>query len=195
MKRIAVVLVLSLLGCSSSGDDGDGGGGGDDGGDDDGGGGSNDPEPAELAGIVSAHNMVRAMVDTPTALPPVTWDPALAATAKAWVEQCKDADGNGLIDHNEDRSEGHAGYVGENVYGSSGTATVAGVVMTWAGEKSNYNYATNSCNGVCGHYTQIVWRKTLRIGCAIHACGDLRFSSTVVCNYGPGGNFNGEKPY
>ena len=41
-------------------------------------------EPPELAGITQLHNDVRAAVTTSDPLPPLAWDPALAATAAAW---------------------------------------------------------------------------------------------------------------
>jgi pathogenesis-related protein 1 len=158
-------------------------------------------EPAELAGITAAHNQARAMVNTTGvaggALPALAWDGALAATAAAWVARCQDADANGLVDHNPDRSTGHPFYVGENIYASTGTASGADAVAAWVGEAASYHYATNTCDGgaSCGHYTQVVWRGTQKVGCARGACPALRFPSTIVCDYGPGGNVNGQPPY
>ena len=143
-------------------------------------------------GITLAHNQVRAMVQTATPLPPLEWDPSLAATAAAWVAQCQ---GNVLLSHNAGRSDGHPYYVGENIYASSGTATAQGAVSSWASEQANYNYANNTCTGVCGHYTQIVWRTSIKVGCARGNCPNLQYPSTIVCNYGPGGNLNGARPY
>lgn len=28
-------------------------------------------------------------------------------------------------------------------------------VASWVNEKKDYDYASNSCSGVCGHYTQV----------------------------------------
>jgi len=159
-------------------------------------------EPVELAGITAYHNQIRAMVDTSGvtagALPALTWDDSLAATAAAWVATCTDRDGDGLVDHNPDRSTGHPTYVGENIYASSGTATARdAVVGGWAGESAHYHYDANTCDAgaVCGHYTQLVWRATEKLGCAIATCRGLTFKSTIVCDYGPGGNVNNQKPY
>jgi hypothetical protein len=152
-------------------------------------------EPAELAGITMRHNQVRAAVQTTTPLPPLQWDAALAATAAAWAVQCQDTQAPaGLIDHNPNRSIGHPYYVGENIFGSGGNATAQQAVNTWAAEQANYNYANNTCNGVCAHYTQLVWRNTLKLGCAKHSCTGLTFGNSIVCNYGPGGNTGG-RPY
>ncbi len=149
-------------------------------------------EPPELMGITLLHNQIRAMVQTTTPLPALQWEPALAATAAAWVAQCTDtAPPMGLVDHNAGRSTGHPYYVGENIYASGGSATAQGAVTSWASEKVNYNPATGGCNGICGHYTQIVWRTTLKVGCALKNCAGLTYPSTIVCDYGPGGNSGG----
>jgi hypothetical protein len=153
-------------------------------------------EPAELAGITLYHNQVRAMVQTDPPLPFLEWEPALAATAAAWVAQCQNTDSSPqIIDHNPNRSQGHPYYVGENIFASGGTATAQGAVNSWKAEAANYNYANNTCNGVCGHYTQIVWRSTVKIGCARGSCPNIQYPSSIVCDYGPGGNVGGARPY
>jgi len=157
-------------------------------------------EPAMLAGITQAHNDVRAMVSPQDPLPPLVWDAQLAAVASAWVAMCRDtAAPQGLIDHNPDRSVGQPSYIGENVFGGSGPPSVSAVaqaVQLWASEGASYDYATNSCSGgTCGHYTQIVWRATRKLGCALGDCPGLTYRTSLVCNYGPGGNVNGQRPY
>jgi hypothetical protein len=135
------------------------------------------------------------MVQTSNPLPPMQWSSELAATAAAWIAMCHDTDAPmGLIDHNPNRSVGHPYYVGENVFGSSGNTTPQQVVNLWASEAANYNYQNNSCSGVCGHYTQIVWRTSVDLGCAKGECPNLTYRTSVVCNYGPGGN-SGGRPY
>lgn len=150
-------------------------------------------EPPELQGITAAHNQVRAAVQTQTPLPALTWSNELAATAAAWVATCTNVDQfPNIHDHNPNRSQGHPYYVGENIYASSGTATAQGAVQNWASEGSAYVHPDASrCNGNCGHYTQIVWRTTLEVGCARGNCPSIPYGSTIVCNYGPGGNTGG----
>lgn len=153
-------------------------------------------EPAGLVGITLYHNQIRQQVQTATPLPALVWSDALAATAAAWAARCVDtAPPAGLIDHNPGRSMGHPYYVGENIYASSGTASAMGAVQSWASEKAKYDYASNTCSGVCGHYTQLVWRDTLEVGCALATCPGLTYSSVIVCDYGPGGNISGQRPY
>ncbi|WKY07882.1 hypothetical protein Q1695_007402 [Nippostrongylus brasiliensis] len=43
------------------------------------------------------------------------------------------------------------------------------------------------------HYTQMVWQKSYRLGCAIADCKKSRVF--VVCQYGPQGNYIGQKLY
>jgi uncharacterized protein YkwD len=156
-------------------------------------------EPTQLAGITQRHNDVRAMVQTADPLPPLAWSERLAGIASAWAAMCKDQLApTGLLDHNTNRSMGQPYYVGENIFGATGTpdfGTVERAVNQWAAEGQNYDYATNACNGTCGHYTQIVWRATREIGCAIQDCPGLMYRASVVCNYGPGGNQGTERPY
>jgi pathogenesis-related protein 1 len=66
------------------------------------------------------------------------------------------------------------------------------VVGAWAGESRNYDYASNKCRGVCGHYTQIVWAGTREVGCAVATGGGRQ---VWVCNYDPPGNWIGKRPY
>lgn len=167
-------------------DDPDGGGGG-------GPDAANPPEdePAGLVGTTDAHNQVRAA----HGVAPLVWDPALAVIAQGWAEQCVDTmDPIGLIDHNPNRSDTYPEYVGENIYGSGGPASGTAAVALWASEEADYDYETNMCSGVCGHYTQIVWAATTKLGCGIHSCPGLTYGNSVVCNYAPGGN-SGGRPY
>ena len=138
----------------ASDDDGDTGGDGDAGDDGDTGDDGSDGEPAELAGILAAHNQVRA----DHGVAPLSWDPQLAAIASDWAAGCRDQDEPiGLIDHNPGRSDAFGSYVGENVYGSSGPTGGPAAVGAWAEEESDYDHDSNTCSGICGHYTQIVW--------------------------------------
>ena len=43
-------------------------------------------------------------------------------------------------------------------------------MSAWVSEAADYDYATNTCSAVCGHYTQIVWRDTQDVGCGIKNC-------------------------
>ena len=152
------------------------------------------PEPAGLEGITAAHNTVRASVG----VAPLVWDPDLAVVAQAWADGCVDEDSpTGLIDHNPGRSNNYPGYVGENVYGTGATPTAQRAVDVWAAEAADYDYESNTCapGKICGHYTQVVWAATERLGCGVSQCANLTYGGTIVCNYSPGGNAGGARPY
>jgi pathogenesis-related protein 1 len=148
-------------------------------------------EPAALTGVTAAHNSARAEVGVAA----LFWDEGLAASAQVWANKCIDVEAPlGLLDHNANRSVGFPFYVGENIFGTGGAASGVDAVALWVAEKANYNHGNNTCNGVCGHYTQVVWSTTVRVGCAMSFCANLQFENSVVCDYGPGGNTGGP-PY
>jgi len=96
--------------------------------------------------------------------------------------------------HNPRRGQG----VGENIYWHSNykMSNPTKAVDAWGEEVGDYNYETNKCadGKVCGHYTQIVWADTERVGCSLRRC-DAGTQVVVVCNYEPAGNWVGKKPY
>jgi len=153
--------------------------------------------------FVTAHNQARSGPLNPTpmpALPPVSWDAVLADSAYGYLVKCiATSSPPALVDHNADRSSdyqalGGSGYVGENIFGSTGAATPAGAVGSWMAEASQYDYNVSPI-GTAGHYTQVVWRASVNIGCAIVDCPNVTFHQTVLCDYAPGGNIQGQKPY
>jgi uncharacterized protein YkwD len=148
-----------------------------------------DPEPGRLAGITRFHNQVRASIP----VPPLTWDPTLAASAAAYAAQC-------MFQHSGTKG------VGENLaaYAPPGGQKANAPVDDWAGEAADYDYATNSCapGKECGHYTQLVWKSSQRVGCAVQTCSqNTPFGAKFpdwdlwVCQYAPPGNFVGQRPY
>ncbi|KAI3715930.1 hypothetical protein L6452_22920 [Arctium lappa] len=87
---------------------------------------------------------------------------------------------------------------GENLaYGSGFDLAGMCAVNMWVGEKANYNYNSNTCalgkGKVWGHYTHVVWCKSVRLGCARVKCNNGAWF--VTCNYDPPGNYVGKKPY
>ncbi|MDY7230138.1 CAP domain-containing protein [Hyalangium rubrum] len=159
-------------------------------------GGVQDPsEQSPLArDMLAAHNQVRATASPAPvpALAPLAWSVNAATTAQAWADQCK-------FEHNSKR-----GNLGENIAAATqGGLSNTGVVTNWAAEAASYDYGLNACapGKQCGHYTQIVWRNTTHVGCAMKLCdknspfqGFTRWEFWV-CNYSPPGNFVGQRPY
>jgi uncharacterized protein YkwD len=130
--------------------------------------------------MLDAHNAVRAEVG----VPPLVWSGQLAEVAMAWANHLI---ATGSFEHRPSNR------YGENLYAiSGGTASPDQVVGYWADEARGYNLRSNTCVGVCGHYTQVVWNRTRALGCAVAADGRRQ---VWVCNYDPPGNVVGYRPY
>uniref|UniRef100_A0ACD6ANP0 Uncharacterized protein n=1 Tax=Avena sativa TaxID=4498 RepID=A0ACD6ANP0_AVESA len=133
--------------------------------------------------FVNLHNRARAA----DGVGPVAWDNTVAKFAQDYAAK-RAADC---------RLQHSGGPFGENIFKGSGKAwTAADAVKLWVDEKKNYHLSSNTCDAgkVCGHYTQVVWRKSTRIGCARVVCAGNR-GVFITCNYNPPGNFNGERPF
>jgi hypothetical protein len=164
-------------------------------------GGTNPLSQDVINAFVAAHNAARSGPLDPTpnpALPPVSWDPILANSAYNYTALCQGA--SGLLSHNANRSTdyqalGGSGYVGENIYATTAnTVAPADAVNDWMTEAPQFSYAADDI-GDGGHYTQVVWRASIRIGCAIVNCPNLTYHDSVLCDYSPGGNIVGQEPY
>jgi hypothetical protein len=70
------------------------------------------------------------------------------------------------------------------------------VVKYWGDERNLYDPNTNECinNSVCGHFTQIVWNATQRVGCAHVLCHNIQ-GHLFVCSYDPPGNIYYHGPF
>lgn len=144
--------------------------------------------------ILTLHNEARNEVGVVA----LTYSPTLALSAQKWSEELQ-------RDNCEMRHDENTAY-GENLYwawqtGGTGEGlitTPSAVVQNWTSEKTDYNYAKNSCTPgkQCGHYTQIVWEETTEIGCGVSICRNENTQKEIwVCRYNPPGNYFGEKPY
>ncbi|KAM1261925.1 hypothetical protein ACFX13_027822 [Malus domestica] len=88
-------------------------------------------------------------------------------------------------------------YGANQLWASGQSVSPTMVVDTWVKEKDFYNHSGNSCAKAqhrCGVYTQVVWRKSLKLGCAQATCVKEQ-SSLSICLYNPPGNVIGESPY
>ncbi|XP_010068342.2 basic form of pathogenesis-related protein 1 [Eucalyptus grandis] len=130
---------------------------------------------------LDSHNVARKQVGVAN----VTWDNALATYAQSYANQRV---GDCSLVHSN-------GPYGENLAKGTSTFTGTYAVSLWVAEKQNYNYNTNTCSSGCDclHYTQMVWRDSVRVGCARVQCNNGWWY--VVCNYDPPGNYEGELPY
>lgn len=72
----------------------------------------------------------------------------------------------------------------------------ASPVQAWYNEKQHYIFNSKKCKPgkVCGHYTQVVWAKSVKVGCAAVHCPSIllpksnkswKDATFVVCYYYP----------
>lgn len=143
----------------------------------------------ELASaILSVHNRERAEVGVPA----LTWNDSLAADAQRWADHLA---ATGTFEHagNDENPSS-----GENLaMGSSGYSAEA-LAQLWADEKALFKYgafpdvSTDGNWFNVGHYTQMIWKDTTAIGCALASANG---SVILVCRYNPPGNYSGQKPW
>lgn len=143
-----------------------------------------DREPNAMKGITERHNYWRAELG----LPPLRWSNELAKVAQNWANELKKRGCE--MEHSTNK-------YGENIYWYKGSkrSSPQKAVDAWAAEKQYFNFEKLECNGhwsKCGHYTQLIWENTKKVGCGVAYCGD---EEIWVCNYEPAGNVVGQKPY
>ncbi|XP_052021993.1 GLIPR1-like protein 1 [Apodemus sylvaticus] len=153
-------------------------------------------DPKFITAFVDIHNELRRKVQPPASdMNQVVWDKSLAKLAKTWTRECKFA-------HNPCASKRYGclqdfDFIGENIYLGALNTEPEDVVRNWYNESKDYNFDQNTCSNTCGHYTQVVWGKTFKIGCAVSNCPNLLGATAglFACNYVPAGNMLGLRPY
>lgn len=144
--------------------------------------------PKEAQQIVALHNRIRAQVG----VGPLRWSEEVAAYSQKWADHL--ASSRCGMEHRPRSGRWQQQY-GENLFiGTAGHYGTSDAVMVWEEEKNKYpgGPLQSSRWAAAGHYTQLVWRDTMRIGCGTAVCkGKL----IVVCNYDPRGNYLGQSPY
>lgn len=169
-------------------------------------------EVGRLAGFTAAHNAARARVGATPALEPFTWSEEIAIVAQGYAEKLA----AGCLDTLEHSTREERHFWGENlasykIEGGTGREENGNALITvelWESEINCYTYGpfqpgvndscTAACSayGGCGHYTQMVWRDTKRVGCGVADCVQGRTRKSYwVCNYDPPGNYINELPY
>lgn len=136
--------------------------------------------------LLASHNAERAAV----ALPPLIWDPALAAAAASYGPALA-AHGMALPHSPRASRPGQR----ENLWvGTAGAYTPEQMVGTWISERRYFrsgvfpNVSTTGNWVDVAHYTTMVWPTTTRVGCAIYRARGFDY---LVCRYSPPGNIDG----
>lgn len=119
---------------------------------------------------LTAHNHLRKLHGAPA----LVWDETLANYARHHAARCE-------FKHSH-------GKYGENL--SIGFPTVTDAIHAWYAEHTDYDYTKPHFSMKTGHFTQLVWKSTTHLGCALVDCtgqnglqGDY-----LVCEYNPPGN-------
>jgi pathogenesis-related protein 1 len=133
----------------------------------------------EIVNMIRRNNEIRAEVFEGAK---IEWNIAIAASAQEHADYLAK---NDLFTHS------NSGY-GENLYASSANVSYVDAVNKWYSEKKDFNLINQSCTTgkICGHYTQLIWKDTLEVGCATSSSAS--WNTIVVCQYNPPGNYRGE---
>ena len=137
------------------------------------------------ARFLAAHNSERAAVRVPA----LVWDARLAADAAAYARRLAPI---GRLQHSP-RAERPG--QSENLFmGSRGAYSPEQMVGWWTAERTDFRagvFPNVSRTGNwldVSHYTQMIWRGTTSLGCAVYS--DRR-TDYLVCRYAPRGNIDG----
>lgn len=132
--------------------------------------------------MLAAHNAVRRK----TGVPPLLWSDQLAERAREWAAT--------LASTGASRMQGIPGQnIGYAI--PRGNVRGADIVREWAAEATNYDHQKNTCIDSklrCHHYTQVVWRDSKYVGCAVASDAQR---DIFVCDYDPPGNDVAKRPY
>ncbi|KAK0233449.1 CAP domain-containing protein [Armillaria fumosa] len=140
---------------------------------------SSSTSSSDINAYLEGHNTFRAQHGASD----LTWSNELAGKAQQWANGC-------VFKH----SGGSLGSFGENLAaGTDSGYTISSAIKSWTDEASSYD----PNNLVASHFTQVVWKATSQVGCAVQSCDgifDASFgkASYYVCEYSPAGNVIGQ---
>lgn len=144
--------------------------------------------------VVAHHNVHRSNHSAPA----IAWDAGLANTALSIAKTCE---------YKHNTTAGGGGY-GQNIAAGVPAANIGVVIsdLFYNGEVNYYSGLYGQAQpdmsnfGHWGHFSQIVWKDTTKIGCATYDCSATGLANTgsnvpphfTVCNYGTPGNYANE---
>ena len=140
--------------------------------------------------ILNEHNCVRSRYNNAS----LQWDWELAADAQVHADRCG-------FWHASEIGKLPSGQ-GENLSINTGKVGTQG----WIAEERYYDCNQSKCRQPpCGHWTQMIWSDTERVGCAIQKCvngtvtkdgnpAGWTGAELLVCRYSPPGNYVGQAP-
>ena len=139
------------------------------------------------AELLMHHNVERKRLGKP----PLAWSSKLAQDAKRWADRLARSD---RLEHS---SQAERGGAGENLWmGYAGYYSAGDMIGGFIDERRHFkpgtfpNISRTGNWRDVGHYSQIIWRDTQQVGCAV-AKG--RTNDFLVCRYWPAGNTYGKE--
>ena len=132
----------------------------------------------DVSAAVDRHNALRALEGAAN-MQLMVWDEDVALRAASWALQCND----GHPEYHKD---------GQNIAGGKNPKNLAPEIDSWYREKAHYNFDTPKCRKECGHYKQVVWASSRKVGCVVSRCP---YNVRTTCNYSPAGNLYNYRPY
>lgn len=143
--------------------------------------------------ILELHNLAREKLH----LPDLIWDSKIEKQAQEWANTLAK---NNVFKHSTSTFNK---WMWENLYTLTTSdkkiqSNGSEAVILWINEWNDYDFDSNTCNiwAVCGHFTQIIWKNTKRVGCgqSIKKKGSV-ITLYWVCQYDPPGNYIWERPF
>ncbi len=145
-------------------------------------------EPLMKRAMLTMHNTARLSARVPE----LAWDDALARDAQAYAQQLAR---RAVFEHSK-QPRGNPPQ-GENLWtGTRAAYRYDEMAQHWIDERRFFvngpvpHVSTSGRFEDVGHYTQIVWRATTRVGCGF---ASNRRDDYLVCRYTPAGNLLGQR--
>jgi pathogenesis-related protein 1 len=110
----------------------------------------------EIEAFLKAHNDIR----VEKGAEPLIWNETLADFAAEWVDDC-------VFKHS-------GGPYGENLSAATSPMTPEKGIKMWIDEQKDYDEKNPVFQKGTGHYTQVVWKATKQLGCALNTCPELK---------------------
>ena len=171
----------------------------------------------EIQEILWEHNRARSEADpyVPSNAPPlpeVTWSCEVAQVAQAWADQSQGTQGHSSGEWRQQQFtrltgfQGRAANLGEDLgwmFDSSKNTNVADSVRQFINEREVYDHQNGNCTPTgdiktCGHYTQVIWRESVLVGCGVTrnypSSSGSNYGHFLVCSYHNAGNANNDNP-
>ncbi|KAL7248237.1 hypothetical protein ACSBR2_003030 [Camellia fascicularis] len=143
---------------------------------------------SEAQEYLAAHNDFRRK----KGVGPLQWDENLAKYSARWA----------ALHVNDCNPRNHSfGQYGENtLWLKYDEYSPERVTQVWINEEKNFDHQKCSCKCqpetnkcMCGHYTQVVWADTQKVGCASATCNH-ELGTLFICSYDPTGNYPNVNP-